>query len=482
MLDRRRGVCAAVIATGSLILAGQANAAQQPTIKLKFGIEKAQLEQLRAQQQSTQAAPAQPGKRARGEAAGSGTLSLLRGAALSRDNAAPAGPTAMAAPIGEQPDGTARERCFGGSGVESQRGRIHNRFVYCQRVQVVAEYWEIDNTGVPVELEGTTTANLEVFTQGDDHARRVRTFARIQKDSVDYDWGPIDNIFVAPNVPLSMIGQCAQSFDVCHATRGPATMAWTTWDNNEDWYYWDVYNHEDAAEGRDKIGYNQWYVELFTDSSEYQTLVRGKTNPRMLRCDSATYFNRGNASYPEACVFSEVTPHLDYQLGSDHHSVAFHIFNAQSHPNATYPLLTPPGVPAPRDKRIPGEYVAGDPDAPGLHRITQTLHPGEYKANSDHKDGACYKRGPHRDEYLDTGLPTPPNTPDEQCDEYPFASTLEGAGNPYWDFSVMAVPQRDNSVAGALLSNYYVDDRILAWDADLDRPDETNDRFYVHIE
>ena len=201
----------------------------------------------------------------------------------------------------------------------------------------------------------------------------------------------------------------------------------------------------------------------------------------MLRCDSADYFQQGSATYPKACVFSEVIPHLTYTLDSDIRSVAFHIFTAQHHPNLTYPLLVPFGVPMPRDKRIPGQYIAGDPDAPGLHRITPTLHPGEYKANGEHKDGACYKRGPHRDEYFDTGLPVPPRTPDEQCDEYPFASTLEGAAHPYWDFSVKAVPQPDNSIAGARLANYYVDDRILAWDPGLDRPDETNDRFYVEI-
>ncbi|MGV9732410.1 NucA/NucB deoxyribonuclease domain-containing protein, partial [Streptomyces albogriseolus] len=27
----------------------------------------------------------------------------------------------------------------------------------------------------------------------------------------------------------------------------------------------------------------------------------------------------------------------------------------------------------------------------------------------------------------------------EQCDEYPFASTLEGAGKASWDFSVKSV-------------------------------------------
>ncbi|MFC7614376.1 NucA/NucB deoxyribonuclease domain-containing protein [Actinokineospora soli] len=124
-------------------------------------------------------------------------------------------------------------------------------------------------------------------------------------------------------------------------------------------------------------------------------------------------------------------------------------------------------------------FVAGDPTAPGLHRITETLHPGEYLNNRNHKDGACYKTGPERDLYLDTGLPRPPIPSIEQCDEYPFASTLEGAAHPHWDFSVMAVPVSDNASGGGQLVTFYHEDRVLAWDFDL--PESINDEFWVEI-
>ncbi|MFJ4966921.1 NucA/NucB deoxyribonuclease domain-containing protein [Streptomyces sp. NPDC088729] len=478
--------------------------ARLPTITLKVGISQEALAALRAKGQQAREdgrtglpVPA-PVTQSRDRPSEAGTspnrgarpaLTLPGAEQASRTTAAahPSPPVPVqdpgpfvAAPIGERPDAALSEACFKGSNVETGIGRIHNRFTYCARIGIEAEYWSVDSKGAPIEKEGTTDAKLELFTQGDDTERRARVFAQIQKDSVDYDWGPIDNIFVAPNVPLSLLGNCVQDSKVCHATRSSYTMPWATWDNNPDWAWWDVYNHEESSEGRDKLSYNQWNVEFFTDNQEYKTFRRGRTPARMLRCDSATYFNLGKAKYPEACVFSEVTPYLTYTLGSTHHAVAEHIDAAQNRPNTTYPLLAPPGVPWPRDKSIPGKYIPGSPDAPGLHRITRALHPTESKANKDNKDGACFKTGPERDKYLDTGLPTRPPA-GEQCDEYPFASSLEGAGDPRPDFSVKSIPATDNRVAGGMLRKYYVDDRILAWDATLPRPYETNDRFYVQI-
>ncbi len=138
--------------------------------------------------------------------------------------------------------------------------------------------------------------------------------------------------------------------------------------------------------------------------------------------------------------------------------MAEHLYIAFNQPRSTYPLLAPPGQPWPRDKKIPGKYDPADQDAPGLHRITKKLHPDETKANKDRTN------------------------PGEQCDEYPFASTLEGAGKASWDFSVKSVPAKDNRVAGGMPRECYVDDRMLAWDEGLDRPSETNDRFHMKID
>ncbi len=389
------------------------------------------------------------------------------------------GPSTKVAPaIGDQPDQAALDQCMNGD-AEDEFGRILNRFVYCKRFETQVNFYRIVfGRRIPM---GNTEFTYELVGQGDDQARRIRTFARVQEDSIDYNWViGWEEVFIAPYLPLSFIVNCVEDFEVCNATRGPVIMPFVTWDNNTNWFYWDVYNFARSGVGRDVISYNRFYLEF--EALGYGVSDPGNSASRLVRCDSATYMAHGATQYPEACVFAEVIPHLNYQVGSDHGSVALHIATAQDRPNDTWPRLVPDGTPPPRDKRIPGKYDPGNADAPGLHRILGDVHAGQARANEEHKDGACYKRGPQAALYLDTGLPVPPAPPAEQCDEYPFGSTLEGAAHPDWDFSVMAVPQRDNSVAGGILRSWYTDDRILAWDADLPAPDITNDEFYVNIE
>jgi hypothetical protein len=54
--------------------------------------------------------------------------------------------------------------------------------------------------------------------------------------------------------------------------------------------------------------------------------------------------------------------------------------------------------------------------------------------------------------------------PGKSCDEYPFASTEEGAANNP-DFSWRWVHARQNSVAGGLLGAFYAKNRVLDHDA-----------------
>lgn len=112
-------------------------------------------------------------------------------------------------------------------------------------------------------------------------------------------------------------------------------------------------------------------------------------------------------------------PHLQYWITnadgtkSPHRAVAEHIRQAQDDPNSTFPPK-PDGSP----KKIPGKYTGEVDDLTILERIPpDSQQAGE---NERAKNAACAHLGrPPADE----------NGVEYQCDEYPFASTWQGAGS-----------------------------------------------------
>ncbi|MFD5029410.1 NucA/NucB deoxyribonuclease domain-containing protein [Streptomyces sp. NPDC058405] len=171
-------------------------------------------------------------------------------------------------------------------------------------------------------------------------------------------------------------------------------------------------------------------------------------------------------------MFLEAVPFLAYSTATDspNKGVAQHIKDAFASPNSTYPSSG-------TLKKFPGEYD-GTWGNEGLHRLTESLHLSVMNTNTAHKDAACSSTG----EYATTGLPSILRpTLGQDCDEYPFRSTLEGAASPNWDFSVRAVDTTQNQSAGGSLSGFYGTDRVLAWDPTLPFPDDSNDTFYVRV-
>lgn len=58
---------------------------------------------------------------------------------------------------------------------------------------------------------------------------------------------------------------------------------------------------------------------------------------------------------------------------------------------------------------------------------------------------------------------SPQLSPGQSCDEYPFASTYEGAANNS-DYSAVAVNAAQNSFAGTRLATFYQNNRIIDHD------------------
>ncbi|WP_194236353.1 NucA/NucB deoxyribonuclease domain-containing protein [Streptomyces acidicola] len=372
--------------------------------------------------------------------------------------------------IGDTPPDALAQLCFFPDKSNTDYTFVFDRYSYCERKKITADYWKVDKTtGAKIEHMGTTYANMELFGQNSTTNRSTRLFARIQKGSVDYDWGIIDDWATAPGVPLSLIGQCQQVLTACSTFQPSATMTWGSWDNSTTWYPWDTSSPEYGMWGRDKLGLHRLTMEYYTDSDEYDTDQPGVVQSLHPRCDSATYFSD---TRPQSCVFQEVIPFIAYSTATDspNRDVAQHIQDAFANPNSTYPTSS-------TWKRFPGEYD-GTWNGEGLHRLTESLHSGIMDANTAEKDAACQKTG----NYSTTGLPLALQpTTGQDCDEFPFRSTVEGAASPNWDFSVRAVNRTQNQSAGGSLLGFYGSDRVLAWDLSLPTPEATNDTFYVRI-
>ncbi|THC40903.1 hypothetical protein E7X58_37405 [Streptomyces sp. A1499] len=133
--------------------------------------------------------------------------------------------------------------------------------------------------------------------------------------------------------------------------------------------------------------------------------------------------------------------------------VAKHIKTAFTSPGATKPLYS--------GKRLPGKIA----DEPLTRLYSDATRRKENRSRAIYNCKKYYGGG-----YAQGG---------KECDEYPMASTYEGAAQSNYDhrahpknFSVKPLPKASNGAAGNLLAQYYDKNRIL------DGPD---DGFLVKI-
>jgi hypothetical protein len=154
-----------------------------------------------------------------------------------------------------------------------------------------------------------------------------------------------------------------------------------------------------------------------------------------VRCDS-TNLIRGDFRTP-ACIFSRVQG--TFSLNSKDQGVvesAKHIREAQDSPNAQ-----PPTPPAGGTKIMPSVLQRHWNDA-------------LKEAQRVESRKACQAAVPEKSANTD-------------CDEFPFASTLQGSlapPLPNYNYSVRYIPFRDNRRSGCWLNKWYVKDRILEGD------------------
>ncbi|MFF4828885.1 NucA/NucB deoxyribonuclease domain-containing protein [Streptomyces sp. NPDC001312] len=125
-----------------------------------------------------------------------------------------------------------------------------------------------------------------------------------------------------------------------------------------------------------------------------------------------------------------------------------HINLAQTHPELTDPKVS--------GKLIPGSIASGK-TLSRLYDKWDTAAGEQKNRNTAAMDRACATIKPSNTDGLD-------------CDEYPFASTWEGAGSGP-NFSVKYLDSTQNRSAGSQLGDWYTKDGILH-----------KDSFYVAID
>ncbi|MFE9649372.1 hypothetical protein ACFYO0_35750 [Streptomyces sp. NPDC006365] len=161
------------------------------------------------------------------------------------------------------------------------------------------------------------------------------------------------------------------------------------------------------------------------------------------RCDSASYMR-----YNYGCVFHVVEEVFDLTADSRTQESADLIWTAQNNSDKTFPVSE-------STKKIPGSVN-------GIETLTRTaaenISPNRTKSQSQCRlfFGEEYTRG------------------ERQCDEYPQASTNQGArkgGEGYTHFAVKPINGTHNRNAGTDLGDFYEDQRIL----------RNQDPFYVKV-
>ncbi|MFF0202718.1 hypothetical protein [Streptomyces sp. NPDC005017] len=169
------------------------------------------------------------------------------------------------------------------------------------------------------------------------------------------------------------------------------------------------------------------------------------------RWDAAGYlFNKTGGGNPKkkGGAALPLVPTLPYssKAGAPERAVALHLKDAHTKPGVTKPVNA--------NKRVPGF----DLNRP-LHRLQHDAR--RYKANRSAAVATCVRYwGPN----YATSVPGVPH----ECDEYPFASTYEGAAQstyepakPKDNFSARPLPKTDNGAAGNILKVFMDRNRIL---------------------
>ncbi|WP_101256190.1 DNRLRE domain-containing protein [Streptomyces barkulensis] len=366
------------------------------------------------------------------------------------------------------------DECVDADDSDNQSGWIKNRFSYCQETLTVMPavkcglwppgcylqgFFISQNTLIGYGKIGGLVAspytrfvefdfNVDVFvSSGDFNKAGSKLEVKLECEG---NW--------APGVPSG-----ARDEEACEtglsSGRDDHPSQWKA-DGDTKFDLWST-----APEAPDVAHGDQVATGLFTPILEftvpgYDQIIPAEGEQGEVRFDSAAYNRRSQLG----SVFPDATPALRYDRsdtsdpnapGEEYFGVAAvaeHVGDALEDPGNTYPPKA--------DKELPG----GEALQP-MHRLAKAAGADElsrYNANRYRVRSTC-------DGSAMPGKPGPDD--DLQCDEFPMASTYEGAARSEYEgdqyinaFSVRYVDADENEEAGRRLNAWYDNDRILNHD------------------
>nr|WP_082535520.1 LamG-like jellyroll fold domain-containing protein [Nonomuraea pusilla] len=346
-------------------------------------------------------------------------------------------------------------KIFGFVEVEQNTGVVGYRFSYAIRTAVGNKV--ADKKGDSDAVKAQKRANAEVG------ARNIEVWVII--DQVK----PFDNL--PDSAAMHANGKLTVDFQIkgdpggsCKPLAGHDNSAVTRTLQN-----WNNYSHHFrftsdklASTGANRVSTCTLIPRLYYEGSlegEEDGYIYNKRDEvgvikKSFRCDTSELV----LMYYGGCIFPEITPVLGlstadrllYKGRMIDNKVklhAVHIKEAMTSgkriPGSPDRIAQNPLSPTPLTRAWPGKN-AGEVEYENRQVVNRTcterFGPGWYEANKEH------------------------------CDEYPFASTLEGAANDNFDFSVKLIPECANCAAGSTQSIFWMRYRVLP-----------GDTFYVKI-
>ncbi|WP_416071774.1 DNRLRE domain-containing protein [Streptomyces sp. ID03-2B] len=367
------------------------------------------------------------------------------------------------------------DECVNADDSDNKSGYIKNRFSYCQETLTVMPAIKCGLWPPGCYLQGTFISRNTLIGQGKigglDGGLNTRYAEFDYNVDVFLSTGDFNKVGSKLEADLQCEGSWssgapseARDEDACYEGvypgRSDSPSQWK-FDGDTKFDLWSSAPRFPNASLGDQIATGLFTPVLKFTIPGYGQVLPTEGEEGEVRFDSAAYNQRAQLG----SVFPDATPALRYDRSdtSDpsapvepYHGVAAvadHVGDALDNPGSTFPTKS--------GKNLPG----GEALHP-MHRLVPAagaLESTRYDANRSAVTSTCNS----------PSMPGRPGPDDElDCDEFPMASTFEGAarkdyeGSQYTDeFSVRYIDRVENQEAGRRLGAWYDNDRILNNDA-----------------